>query len=348
MISQIIKKEQRIRLFSVIGILIFIIVVLSLNKEILVSFMLAFVLTYLFDPVVTYLERLGLSRTQAIALPFVFILSIAALSSYIFTPALAEQFASLQQNLPQYISGIKSLLSRWESSLNNLFFNLYTVRVSERLQTYLETSLASVMQSIPAIASTVVTTFLLAPIFAFFMLQDGRGILKKLLAMVPNNFFETALNLTNQINEQLGDFIRAKILESLFVSTVVGVGLYLLHFPYAIFLALIAGVTNLIPYVGPIIGAIPAFLLAAINPELNSEIILVSGIYFLAQLVDLIFIIPVVVARTVNLHPVTVLVVIILGAKVMGILGMLIAIPVASVLKLTFKTVFNHLVQFRT
>lgn len=348
MTNQIIKREQRIRLVSVLGILIAFIVVLSLNKEILISFLLAFVLTYLLDPVVTYLERLGLSRTKSIAIPFILIFSAITLISYSLTPIMAEQFSSFQENLQHYLVGIKELLSRWEQSLNRLFFNLYSLKMSDRLELYIENNITSLMQNIPSVASTILTTFLLAPIIAFFMLLDGRATMKRVLSFVPNNFFETALNLTNQINEQLGDFIRAKILESLFVASVVWIGLTLISFPYSIFLAIFAGVTNLIPYVGPIIGAIPAFVLAAINPELNSAIFLISGIYFSAQLIDLAFIIPIIVARTVNLHPVSVLVVIILGAKVMGVLGMLIAIPVASILKLTFKTLFNHLMHFRT
>jgi putative permease len=77
------------------------------------------------------------------------------------------------------------------------------------------------------------------------------------------------------------------------------------------------------------------------------NLVLISGIYFFAQLVDVVFIIPLVVAKIVNLHPVTVIIVIIIGAQVMGVLGMVISIPVASAGKLIFQTVYSHLVEFK-
>lgn len=348
MINQIIKREQRVRLVSVVIMIITFLVVLSLNKEILISFLLASVYAYLLSPVVNAIERVGFSRTLSILIPYFVILGLFAMTITIFAPFIVQQFASLQTNLPDYMDGIRGLLSRWELSANKLFFNLYTLDFSTKMETHIERAMNAFVVAIPSVASTVLTTSLLAPILAFFMLADGRTMMRKLLSYVPNNFFELSLNLTHQINDQFGEFIRAKILESLIVGLATWIGLYLINFPYSIFLAVFAAITNLIPYVGPIIGAIPAFVLAAINPELNPLIIFVAIVYLTGQLIDIVFLIPVVVARTVNLHPVTVLLVIILGAKVMGVLGMLIAIPVASIIKLTFTTLYNHLVHFRT
>ncbi len=348
MINQIIKREHRVRTISVLLMVISFLVVLSLNKEILISFLLASVYAYLLGPVVTYMERFGLSRSFAILIPYFVILGVFILIITIFSPIIVQQLASLQTNFPDYMDGIRGLLARWEGGLNKLFFNLYTVDISTKLEKHIESGVAASVAAIPSIVSTTLTTSLLAPILAFFLLLDGRTMMKKLLSFVPNTLFELSLNLTHQINEQFGEFIRAKILESIIVGLATWIGLYLINFPYSIFLALFAAVTNLIPYVGPIVGAVPAFILAAINPELNSLIVFVAVVYLTAQLIDIVFLIPVVVARTVNLHPVTVLLAIILGAKVMGVLGMLIAIPVASIIKLTFSTLYNHLVHFRT
>src|SRR5690606_14323802 len=104
-------------------------------------------------------------------------------------------------------------------------------------------------------------------------------------------------------------------------------------------LALFAALTNLIPYIGPIIGAVPPVLIALISDDamvttsLNLNLFIVISIYLLAQILDVIFIIPLVVAKIVNLHPVTVIVVIIVGAQLMGVLGMIISIPLASAAK---------------
>jgi putative permease len=215
----------------------------------------------------------------------------------------------------------------------------------------LKTSAISV--ALPSFLSKSFSVLLLAPFFAFFMLQDGNIFARSLLSFVPNNMFEMTLNLRHQINDQLGGFIRARFLEAAIVGAVVWVGLQIIGFPYATVLALFAAATNLIPYIGPIIGAVPAVLIAVVSPDAivgttpTVTLLILTSIYFFAQLVDVVFVIPVVVAKIVDLHPVTVVVMIIVGAEVAGILGMMISVPVASAAKLTFNALYSHLTNFR-
>jgi putative permease len=117
------------------------------------------------------------------------------------------------------------------------------------------------------------------------------------------------------------------------VGLVVWLGLYSIGTPYTSILALFAGLTNLIPYLGPIIGAAPGIIIAFVNHSSLASVVFVTMVYLIAQLIDIVFVIPLVVARIVDLHPVTVVIVIIIGSQVMGILGMIISVPVASILK---------------
>ncbi|NJM10325.1 MAG: AI-2E family transporter [Bdellovibrionaceae bacterium] len=180
------------------------------------------------------------------------------------------------------------------------------------------------------------------------MVKDGRASLRLVLGIVPNQLFETALSLLHQINFQLGQFVRARILESLIVGLITSVGLMLIGFPYAMLLGVLAGVTNLIPYIGPLIGALPAFAIALVNGHTSLGVFFVAAVYIVAQLIDAGILIPMLVAKIVDLHPVTVIVVIIAGAQLMGILGMIISIPVASTLKVTVSTIYRHLIDTRT
>ena len=111
---------------------------------------------------------------------------------------------------------------------------------------------------------------------------------------------------------------------------------------------MVAGLTNLIPYIGPLIGAVPAILIALVNGYSGLSILAVVLVYVVAQVIDAGFLIPLMVAKIVDLHPVTVIVVIIAGAQLMGVLGMIISIPVASTLKVTVSTVYRHLIDTRT
>ncbi len=121
----------------------------------------------------------------------------------------------------------------------------------------------------------------------------------------------------------------------------------MISFPYAILLGVIAGLTNLIPYLGPVLGAVPAFLIAFVNGASSLQLALLAAVYIAAQLIDIGLLIPVLVAKIVNLHPVTVIVVIIAGAQTMGILGMIISIPLAGTLKVTVSTIYRHLIDTR-
>ena len=118
--------------------------------------------------------------------------------------------------------------------------------------------------------------------------------------------------------------------------------------PYPVLLGLIAGLTNLIPYLGPILGAVPAFLIAMVNGYSSLQLVSLALVYLIAQIFDAGILIPVLVAKIVDLHPVTVIVVIIAGAQVMGIVGMIISIPVAATMKVTLNTVYRHLIDTRS
>ena len=180
------------------------------------------------------------------------------------------------------------------------------------------------------------------------MVKDGRSVVNMVLGLVPNHLFETALSLIHQINFQIGQFVRARILESLIVGLVTAAGLLIISFPYAVLLGVFAGLTNFIPYLGPLMGAVPAFLIALVNGHTGLAVLMVALVYIVAQLIDAGFLIPLMVARIVDLHPVTVIVVIIAGAQLMGILGMIISIPVASTLKVTITTIYRHLIDTRS
>ena len=344
----IVRRERRFKLAIVIGILACGLTILLAVPGLLVTFLLAFVISYLFKPLVNYFERKGLSRTTSIVVPFILIGFIMAGVSSFLIPRMALQAETFQGELPKYVQGVSTLIKNNTARANKLIAPFVEVDMAEQATKWLENSSTNLITNIPNWISQFLSTLLLAPYFAFFMLRDGQNVSRKLLSLVPNNLFETALNIFYQVNQQLGGFIRARLLEAVIVGTVVWIGFYLMDFPYAAILAVFAGATNLIPYVGPLIGAVPGLLVAVINQNSSGTLALVGAIYVIAQAVDMLFIIPLVVAKIVDLHPVTVVIVIIVGSQIMGVLGMIISVPVASIIKLTFTEFYNHVVDFRS
>ncbi len=346
------RRERIIKLFAFLSMVFIPLFVLFTVDNLLASFVFAFFANYLLGPFVNLLERRGLNRNLAILIPFAATGALVAFGFYEILPRLAQQALSLEAKLPSYQVDLGNLVAS-TSHRFSAFANMYHVDINETVSSWLMAQTAHLSSALPSALSGSLTVLLLAPIFSYFMLADGRGVSKQLLTLVPNNLFEMALNLSHQLNEQMGAFIRARFLEAAIVGIVVWLGLQISGFPYASLLGLFAGITNLIPYLGPLIGAVPAILIVLISPDAaitdstGLNLLILTSIYFAAQLVDIIFVIPLLVAKIVNLHPVTVIIVIIIGSKLMGILGMVISIPVASASKLTVQAFYDHILEFR-
>jgi putative permease len=346
------KRENQIKMISVLVILIGSAVILFAVNNLLISFVLAFVTNYLLAPIVDYLERKRLPRQSAIMIPFLATGVLIGFGIYKILPVLTQQLTIFELQLPKYQVDLMNLVNGTEQRFKG-FFKLYNINFSQTINDWIGAKTGQMSSALPAIVSGSVTVLILTPFFAYFMLQDGRRLTRVLMSLVPNSIFEIALDLQHQLNEQMGGFIRARFLEAAIVGGVVWLGLQIAGFPYASLLGVFAGLTNLIPYLGPLIGAVPAVLIALISEDgmiastMSVNLIIITSIYFFAQLVDIVFIIPFVVAKIVNLHPVTVVIVIIIGSQVMGILGMMISIPIASAMKLVFQTFYRHLTEAR-
>ena len=348
----IIRRERMWRMLSFVTILSLSLVIILAIKGLLASCVLAFVIAYLFAPIVDFLERRGFPRSLATMIPFVVGAIALSIGFTLVFPLIFNQLQVLAHRLPQYQTDLSTLINAIEAKYK-IYFKSGQLNLSETLNDWIAVKTSAMSIALPAFLSQSFTVLLLAPFFAFFMLQDGNIFARSLLAFVPNHMFEITLNLRHQINDQLGSFIRARFLEAAIVGGVVWVGLQIMGFPYATVLALFAAATNLIPYLGPIIGAVPAVLIAMVSPEASIgttpgiTLMVLTAVYFTAQLIDVVFVIPLVVAKIVDLHPVTVVVMIIVGAEVGGILGMMISVPVASAVKLTFNALYSHLTNFR-
>lgn len=341
------RRANRWKLIGLLALLLTSFLVLVMTENLLVSSLLAFVIAYTVGPVVNYLERQGISRTLATVSVFMGLGLVLGLIIAWLAPYLGDTVTRLQADMPRYIQGLGQFVSELETRVHVLAGPLAKFDLTSRIEGQLTAWTHETFEKIPSFLKTLLTVMLLGPFLAFFMIKDGRNVVRLVMGMVPNNLFETGLSLQHQINLQIGQFVRARILESLIVGLVTAAGLFVISFPYALLLGMFAGLTNLIPYLGPILGAVPAFLIALVNGYSGLEVTALATVYIVAQLIDAGFLIPVLVAKIVDLHPVTVIIVIIAGAQLMGVLGMIICIPVAGTLKVTVSTIYRHLIDTR-
>jgi len=323
----------------------FLLVALFVIQGLFITLLLAFVLSFILIPPVNFLNRWGLHRNLAV--PIVFFSFIGLLGSLLFwsLPFLSKQFSELQKEFPQYIKQFSLLLENWQNHLKSNFFFLQDFNLSEGLTQIFSSIGTAFLQDLPSNIAQSFTILLLAPFFAYFMTKSRFGLIRNLYPLVPNHVFEMFLSLHYKINKQIGVFIRGRILEAAIVGCIVGGGLFILDFPFSILLGMFASLTNLVPYIGPIIGSIPVLLVALVNDYETSQILLVMGLFFFTQVIDSMILVPIFLARIVNLHPLTVVVIIIAGAQFMGIIGMIISIPVVNAIKVSVMAVYQHITE---
>ena len=343
-----IERERRLKLFFFLGAISLLFLAILLIKNVFVSFLLAFVIYFTLAPIVDLLERKGLSRQLSTTIPFVVLTIILVLLVQVFSPILIEQASTLKIEFPKYLDSSTRFLTNLEYQANTFLAQVYPLDIRGRVQPKIMSYAEDFFKNLPDYLSQSITIFLLTPFFAYFMLLDGRDFVRRILNLVPNNFFELAVNLSHQVSEQMGGFIRARILESALIGMVIWIGLLILGFPYALILAVFAGILNVIPYLGPFIGAAPALIICFASSDRNATLPWLILVYALAQVLDIVLIIPFVVARIVNLHPVTVVLAVIVGSQVMGILGMIISIPLFSAMKVSVSLIYKHLTDFRS
>lgn len=350
MISTIEKRKQIRRLnFFRLGffLLIFasLITALFIIQGLFITLLLAFVISFILLPPVNFLNRWGLSRK--VAVPLVFFSFLSGLGGLLFwsLPFLSNQFNKLQAEFPVYIEQLSVVIHNWQAHLKSNFFFFGDFNLSEKLTQVFSSVGTAFLQDLPSTLAQSFTILLLAPFFAYFMLKNRLGLTRNLYPLVPNHVFEIFLSLHYKINKQIGVFIRGRILEATIVGLIVGIGLVILDFPFAFLLGIFASLTNLIPYIGPIIGSIPVLLVALVNDYETSQILLVLGLFFFTQLIDSMVLVPILLARIVNLHPLTVVVIIIAGAQFMGIIGMIISIPLVNAIKVSSMAVYQHITE---
>ncbi len=341
-------SQNRIQLFFFLLGLIAVFATLLAMRSLFVSVVLASVIYFLLAPACDFLERKKFSRLLSVTIPFVVLSVIGGVAIAILAPDVIAQFNALKTQMPQYVLGTQKFIEKAEFQLSSALSTLSLDGTLQEVENYLMTWGQNFFQSLPEFLSASMTVLFMAPFLAFFMLLDGRDFTRKIFSLVPNNLFELVVDLNHQINTQIGGFIRARLLETAIITAVIWIGLLILDFPYALVLSIFAGLLNLIPYVGPVIAAVPPIMIALVNADASDTLWAIIFIYTLAQVIDAVLIVPFLVAKIVNLHPITVVLSVILGGKLLGVLGMLICIPAASVIKVTLFSIYRHLTGFKS
>jgi len=195
---------------------------------------------------------------------------------------------------------------------------------------------------------SVVTTLVIIPFAVFFFLKDGPEMKRAFVNLIPNRNFEMALNLLYKIDNQLGSFLRGQFFDASLVGLLATMAMWTLDVKYYIMIGIFAGLTNMIPYVGPFTGAITAVFVVLMSGGSGKLVLMVIVAFLIIQLLDNVIIQPLVVAKSVNLHPLAIIFAVIIGGQFFGIMGMLLAVPAMGILKVFAIELYSIYDKYRT
>jgi len=320
--------------------------ILSYSGIVLTPLILAVVLSILLNPLVVMLERRGMNRTSAVVLVMVVLALLLGAALNFLSPVIAREFKALsglvQNETPAtLLTKIKALLMQHLPWLKNP--GLIT-QVMDRAEKLLYSLLNQSIQLLPSVIPVAIALVLI-PFMTFFLLKDGRRLKKSFIQALPNRYFEMATSLLHKIDCQLGSYIRGQVLVSLCIGALSVTALAILRVPYFFLIGAAAGLANMIPYFGPIVGAIPAIILNVISKGRVGAALPVIAAFLLIRLIDDTLVSPNILGRSLKIHPLLVIIVIFTGGEMFGLMGLLLCIPVTGIIKVTIQELlwgFRH------
>jgi predicted PurR-regulated permease PerM len=303
---------------------------------------LAGAITFLLNPVVTRLHRRGFPRVVGTATAYAVVIGVLVIIGAAMSPLVEEQVALLSDQWPEVRSDVEDRindLSR-ESIDNDWPIQIPSVKELEDIGDQnggdQGRDLTAQVTSLTRLAGRVFHVgliFLLGPIIAFYLLMDLPHIRRVTEEMLPEGSRDEFLLIGHRLNLAVGGFFRGQLAVAAIVGVMVSLGLLAIGLPGWLIVGMIAGLFNMIPLIGPYVGAIPGIVIALTQKDLKTALLVVV-VMVVAQQIDNHFISPVVMKRAVHLHPAAVMLALLVGGTVAGFFGLLIAVPFAAALKI--------------
>lgn len=327
-------------ILSTVGFLVY------LLGTVLYPFFAACFAAYLLTPVVESLERRGLSRLGAVGFLYgIFFVAMIGMAIYLI-PTLDREVRTLRSELPHYSYRVQEKLVLLQGKVEREFPELKQLKLTERVAQESSAYLAQLSERLPQLlldAFTLASIFLLIPFFTWYLLLEGAAIKKSLIGLVPNRYFEATLNLIYRINQHLSRYMLALLVDALCVGLLSGITYSMIGVRFAIVIGIISGIASAIPYVGPVVGALAALLVIALEESFMSKLLHILLVASVIYTIDHLVIKPTLMSKTADLHPLTVLLVLIIGGDIFGFWGLVLGIPMLCVVKIFLQELIGVL-----
>ncbi len=330
---------------------------LWMARPVLVPFVLGLVLAYLLLPLVHWLERhlparfrdWGIARPLSIILTYLlFVLIIAGIIAFI-VPVIGRQVGTFAEQVPEYYEQLGDLVEKGRDWYDTNIPESWKATVEENLSEIAQGVLSQAKDSLFGVVRTVFSSIgfviglVIVPFWLFYILQDESRVKSGIMEALHPELRRDVRSLATLIDGVLSAYVRGQLLLCLFVGALATVALLIIGVPFAPVLGLIAGILEVLPNIGPYLGAVPAILVAlATNPV---SAIWVAVAFFAIQLIENLLLVPRISGKSVKLHPALVMMVLVIGGQLAGFWGMLIAVPITAILRDVFLYLYLRLLD---
>lgn len=319
--------------------------VASQFPDLVITLIISGLAAFILRPLVTFLEfRVGLRRSLAIGSVFLVVGGSLVLLAMELVPMLISRAQALYTSMKDFPFDLK--LHEAAVGLSAKFPLIDPQAISQKVYGAIAAGTEFFGSILDGLASFLVN-LAIVPFITYFILAEGDLVFKRLIEKVPNKYFEMSLNVLNRMKKDLVGYMRGWILDSFIIGVLSVVGYMIIGVEYPFFIGVVAGVANLVPYLGPIVGAVPAFLVTLTQYGDFHMAVPIMILTFTIQMIDNTIVQPLCFSKTVDMHPVTVIFVLIIGNTLMGVAGMLLAIPLATILKATAVETYWGLSHYR-
>ena len=320
--------------------------VIDFLSVVMLPVILSGLLFYLLNPLVDLMEKYKINRVLAISIIFVIIAVLLIIGLAVAIPNLQRQVVIFAQNVPSYLEDADKVID-----------DLVTKRLPDDFRPQLEQVLAQFSTQATAWASNisskavnwvsalisgtsqVIVALIIMPFMLFYLLRDGKGLRDYITQFLPNKLREPVGKVLSDVNQQLANYVRGQITVAVIVAIMFIIFFKIIGLRYAVALGVTAGVLNLVPYLGSFLAMIPALVLGLIaGPVMLLKVIIV---FIVEQTIEGRFVSPLILGSQLNIHPITILFVLLTSGSMFGIWGVLLGIPIYASAKVVISAIFD-------
>lgn len=323
--------------------------VVSIINLLLVPMMLSGFMYYLLRPIVNYLGTKNVNRGLSVLLIYFVFAGLFVLFWVLVWPTLREQIQNFIENTPYLVEGIQNQFNQLRNDPTFSRFFSGESDVTTSLTEYVNNAITWVtnsMSNLIAVVSNIVVLIATLPIILYYMLKDGNKLSPILQGLIPRKYRKEGQEMLKDIDSALSGFIVTRVLLNVVLGVLLYIGFLLIGLPYSLLLAVISIPLNFIPYIGSVLAAVPVVIVGFI--ESPTMAIWSVVIILIAQQIQDNVLSPIIYGKSLDVHPLTTVLLVLVGGDFYGLIGVLIALPVYMIIKIMFLRIYEIIVAERT